>query len=131
KPSFPPSRSTPASGRAPGPPPAIVLGPPPPPPSTSLGPTRARRPIPCRETAPEHTAPDPPLPSRQQRLALPECNCGTPPCGGTGSTRCTYGPNVGGACFHHRHHREPRHQQHEPGLPARGRRRALQRCAGR
>jgi len=28
----------------------------------------------------------------------PKCNCGTPPCSGTGATGCSYGPNAGGAC---------------------------------
>ena len=28
----------------------------------------------------------------------PKCNCGTPPCTGTGATGCTYGPNAGGPC---------------------------------
>src|SRR5206468_4181703 len=28
----------------------------------------------------------------------PKCNCGTPPCSGSGATGCTFGPSKGGAC---------------------------------
>ena len=28
----------------------------------------------------------------------PQCNCGTPPCSGSGATGCNAGPNAGGAC---------------------------------
>ena len=28
----------------------------------------------------------------------PQCNCGTPPCSGTGATGCNAGPSAGGAC---------------------------------
>ena len=46
---------------------------------------------------------DIPLNSRVYRTGnlaspCPQCNCGTPPCSGSGATGCNAGPNAGGAC---------------------------------